>query len=199
MNRLIRITALSAVLAMILVASGGATRTTATSLHAAMAPLDVFQAFISAFNSGDVAQAKALLAPGFRHLSDVGTPEAGDEGADQFLTPPLPHAEATNVHQTGSDTVEADVTISGGNLPPLPHPFTLHSTFTIVNGLIVKTMDVTSPQTIQDLSALGPRPGSLGMPTTGESSLGAAALLLALGLFCVLSGVALRRAFLLNR
>jgi hypothetical protein len=38
-----------------------------------------------------------------------------------------------------------DVTLSGGALPPLPHPFSLHVTYTVKNGLIIQILDRLSP------------------------------------------------------
>jgi len=110
---------------------------------------------------------------------------------------PLPHVDEANAHQIDANTAEMDVTLSGGALPPLPHPFSLHVTYTVKNGLIIQILDRLSPQTVQDLAALAPPAGAPAqLPKTGESGSNAAVVLLALSLLCALAGALVRRAAL---
>ncbi len=93
-----------------------------------------------------------------------------------------------------------DLEFIGAPIPVLPHPFMLHATFTVVNGLITRLHDQLSPQTAQDVAALPPPAGAPAqLPKTGASDSRAVPGLLALGILCLLTGAMVRRAWLLQR
>src|SRR6266540_495544 len=81
--------------------------------------------------------------------------------------------------------------------PPLPHPFSLHVTYIVKNGLIIQILDRLSPQTAQDLAALASPPAQL--PKTGEGDSHTVSWLIALGVVCALAGALVRRSWLLHR
>jgi hypothetical protein len=110
-------------------------------------------------------------------------------------TVPLQQVDQSNIHLIDATTVEMELTFSGDPMPVLPHPFILHATFAVKNGLITRLQDRLSPQTAQDLAALAP-PTQL--PKTGASDSRALTWLLALGLVCALAGALVRRAWLLH-
>jgi hypothetical protein len=106
----------------------------------------------------------------------------------------------SNIHLIDATTVEMDLMFTGGTIPVLPHPFMLHATFVVKNGLITRLQDRLSDQTAQDLAALGPPPAAASeMPNTGMSAPSALPVLLVLGLVCALAGAAMRRTSLLRR
>src|SRR5205085_5537277 len=130
-----------------------------------MSATDVARAFADAYNKGDVAALRTLVAPGTRFVFDPGTPFAQDLSFEDFTKPPLVHVTIENSQQPAPDTVVADIILSGDAIPPLPHPFRATTTFKIANGQITNFLEITSQQTLQDLAALGPQPG---MPRTGQ-------------------------------
>ena len=108
--------------------------------------------------------------------------------------PPYPHSAIANLRTTGPETAEVDVTLSGGPLPPTPHPITLHGTFTVKNGRITRLLDHVSPQSEQELAALAPPAGAPAtLPNTGAPGLPGKALLLILSVLCGLLGAGFRR------
>lgn len=164
-------------------------------------PAAVVHAFNEALSRGDLPGALAFLDPACRKV--VGPRSLNREeqtcggGEGQFpgpqSGPPLQIAEA-NLRTTSPTTAEVDLTLSGGTLPPTPHPITLHAYFTVENGRITRLLDELSVQTAQDLAALPPPPGSpAALPNTGVSDSIAAGVLLVLGVCCALAGLVVRR------
>jgi hypothetical protein len=131
---------------------------------AAQAPgaLDVAKALAAAQNANDPAAMRALIAP---NATFVQSSPAGDQtqGREAWIAGNT-GAENSQVNilqaqQTAPGTVVADASLSGGDIPPLPHPFTVHVVFTVVNGRVTHAVITTSPQTQQDIAAtLGPPP-----------------------------------------
>jgi hypothetical protein len=97
----------------------------------------------------------------------------------------------SNFRDVDANTVVVDINLAGGGIPPLAHPWLETDTVTFSNGLILKIVSMVSPQTLQDLLALGPSPG---MPTTGQADQTLPVAALVLGLLSVGAGVRLRRA-----
>jgi len=171
--------------------------TAAAQANQATDPIAVVKAFNAAINRNDINAARALLDPAFRKLVGPDSANAQEQNREQFPPVPLPHVDEANAHQIDANTAEMDVTLSGGALPPLPHPFSLHVTYTVKNGLIIQILDRLSPQTVQDLAALAPPAGAPArMPNTGEGDPNAVIVLLTLGLLCALAGAMVRRATL---
>lgn len=171
--------------------------TAAAQTGQASDPVAVVKAFNAAINRNDIDAARALLDPAFRKLVGPDSANAQEQNRDQFPPVPLPHVDEANAHQIDATTAEMDVTLSGGALPPLPHPFSLHVTYTVKNGLIIQILDRLSPQTAQDLAALASPPAQL--PKTGEGDSHTVSWLIALGIVCALAGALVRRSWLLHR
>ena len=171
-------------------------------------PAAVVHAFNEALSRGDLPGALAFLDPACRKV--VGPRSLNREeqtcggGEGQFpgpqSGPPLQIAEA-NLRTTSPTTAEVDLTLSGGTLPPTPHPITLHASFTVENGRITRLLDELSVQTAQELAALAPpseaTPAT--MPNTGAGGLSGSSLLLLLSALCGLLGAAFRRTTLRSR
>jgi hypothetical protein len=153
-------------------------------------PVAVVTAFNAAVSRQDRTAALVLLDDDFLYVSGPGSALPRNLKKGEFpVGPPFQQVAQSNIHLIDATTVEMDLTFSGGPIPSLPHPFVLHATFTVKNGLITRLQDRLSDQTAQDLAALGPAPGALGqLPKTGESDAGAVTWLLALGVLCVLAG-----------
>jgi hypothetical protein len=122
-------------------------------------PLEVAQALAAAQNANDAAAMRALIAPNAKFVQPPGSGQgreawiAGNTGANNS------HVTILNAQQTAPDTVAADATLTGGDIPPLPHPFTVHVVFTVANGRITHGVVNISSQTQQDITAkLGPPP-----------------------------------------
>jgi hypothetical protein len=122
-------------------------------------PIEVAQALAAAQNANDAAAMRALIARNATFVQSPGSSQgreawiAGNTGANNS------HVTILNAQQTAPDTVAADATLSGGDIPPLPHPFTVHVVFTVVNERITHGVITLSPQTQQDITAtLGPPP-----------------------------------------
>ena len=164
-------------------------------------PAAVVTAFNAAVTNQDRAGALAYLDPAFRYRSGPGTALPTDRTKADFLGPmPWQRIVQENIHPIDANTVEMDITFIGGPIPPLPHPFKLHATFTVENGLITEITDQLSPQTAQDLAALPPPSGAPAtMPATGAGDLPRKVLLLVLGLSCGLIGAGFRRTSLRRR
>ena len=158
-------------------------------------PVAVVRAFIDANNRGDIDTMRSLVDPGVRFVFD--DPNAPtDEGFEQFIVPPLEKAVINSITQTAPDTASASLTLSGGDLPALPFPVTLDTTWTVMNGKITREVGRFSAETVRNFEALGPPPGvEPGMPRSGQG--GSIAILalpvLAFGLLFVLVGVLARR------
>jgi hypothetical protein len=199
MKRRLHISMVGLALAMVLLACMAVAGTAAAQTGQDTDPVAVVKAFNAAINRNDLTGARALLDPAFRKLVGPDSANAQEESKDQFPPVPLPHVQEANVHQIDANTVEMDITLSGGALPPLPHPFSLHVTYTVKNGLIIQILDRLSPQTVQDLAALAPPASAPAeLPKTGESDPRAVTVLLVLGIVCALAGAAIRRAWVLH-
>jgi hypothetical protein len=130
-------------------------------------PIDVVLAMADAQNQNNAAAMRALLASNATIVQDPLF--GGSENREQFIADNTgannPKVAVANIQQTAPNTVKADAVLSGGQIPPLPHPFFLHVTFTVVNGQITHAVVSADAQTRKDLEALGPPPG---MPRTGQ-------------------------------
>ena len=164
-------------------------------------PAAVVTAFNAAVSAQDINGALALLDPNFMYVSGPGSALPTNLKKGEFPgKPPFQQVKQSNIHPIDATMVEMDLEFIGAPIPTLPHPFLLHATFTVVNGLITRLHDQLSPQTAQDLAALPPPPGAPAqLPKTGESDSHAVLWLLALGILCTLTGAIARRAWLLQR
>ena len=192
-------------LVLVLAAFVAVTGAVAAPMRQATDPATVVKAFNAAVSRQDLTAALALLDPNFEYVSVPGsalpTSRGKGTGKDEFPgPPPFQQVMESNIHPIDASTVEMDLTFSGGPIPQLPHPFMLHATFTVKNGLITRLQDRLSDQTAQDLAALGPPPAApAAMPNTGVSNASALTVLLVLGVLCALAGAAVRRTSLLRR
>jgi hypothetical protein len=159
------------------------------------APLDVVNALAAAQNANDPAAMRALIAPDATIDQPAEVPGPHAQSRDEFIAGNTgssnTHVTINKTQQTAPDTVVADATLSGGDLPALPHPFHLQVTFTVAGGLVTHAVIVLAPETRQDIAALGPAPG---MPSTGASGDALLLGLAALGALCLLAGTCARRA-----
>jgi hypothetical protein len=156
----------------------------------------VVTAFNAAVSAQDLTGALALLDDNFQYVSGPGSALPTNLKKGEFPKgPPFQQVDQSNIHLIDATTVEMDLTFSGDPIPVLPHPFLLHATFTVKNGLITRLQDRLSPQTAQDLAALTPLPAQL--PKTSEGDSHIVSWLLALGVVCALVGALVRRAWLL--
>lgn len=110
------------------------------------------------------------------------------------------HNTLSNCVQTGN-TVSCDDTISGGPLPPLPHPPTAKLIFTFSDaGLVTHIEDRLSDTTRDDFEAAvaayaASGAGAPGMPTTGSpSDNGVLFFIMALGALLSAVGMMAHRA-----
>jgi hypothetical protein len=144
---------------------------------------------------------RPLVDPGVRFVFEDPTSPT-DEGFDQFVAEPRETVVVNSITQTASDTVTARITISGADVPPLPVPVMLDTTWTVTNGKITGETSRFSPETLAYFSGAGPLPGGQpGMPQTGQGEhlLTLVLPILAMGLLCVLAGSRLRRGFAQGR
>jgi hypothetical protein len=182
-----------------------ATGTVAAQTGQASDPATVVTAFIAAFNAQDLPATLAFLDPNFQYVSVPGsalpTNEGKGLGKGEFPGPlPFQQVTQSNIHPIDATNVEMDLLFSGGQIPVLPHPFRLHATFTVINGLITRLQDRLSDQTAQDLAALGSAPAAPAqLPNTGESDSSHGEWLLLLGVVCVLAGASAWRLSLSRR
>lgn len=204
MNRHTRVSmaALSlAMLGMAYLAPG----TVAAQTGQASDPAAVVTAFNAAVSAQDLPAALAFLDPNFQYVSGPGsalpTNMGRGLGKGEFPgPPPTQQVTQSNIHPIDATTVEMDLMFNGGQIPVLPHPFRLHATFTVVNGLITRLQDRLSEQTAQDLAALGPAPAAPAqLPKTSESDSIHGVWLLLLGLVCALAGASAWRFSLSRR
>ena len=186
-------------LTMLLAAFFAVTGAAAAPMGQACDPVSIVKAFNAAVSGQDLTGALALLDPDFQYVSGPGSALPTDRKKGEFPgQPPFQQVAESNIQLIDANTVEMDLTFSGGPIPVLPHPFMLHATFTVENCLITRLEDRLSAQTLQDLAALPP--GAPGIMTnTGLGNTHGGALLLVLGLFCGLSGMIIRRTALQRR
>ena len=162
-------------------------------------PVGIVKALNAAVSRQDLAGALAQLDPDFQYVSGPGSALPTDRKKGEFPgQPPFQQVAESNIQLIDANTVEMDLTFSGGPIPVLPHPFMLHATFTVENCLITRLEDRLSAQTLQDLAALPPGAPAI-MPNTGLGNTHGGALLLVLGLFCGLSRMIIRRTALQRR
>ena len=157
-------------------------------------PVTVVRAFIAAGNRGDTAQLRKLADPDFRHINDPHAPGPRVETFAEFAQPPLAHVTVNQLRQTGPNTVVLHLTLSGANIPRLPHPFQDIATVTVRNGRVLRIEEQIATQTLQDIMNFGPGvPGPANLPDTGAADHVGLWSLLALAGLCVVGGRRLRR------
>src|SRR5215207_2166040 len=191
-SRIARVALAPALMVVVLIA---VTPVAAAQTSQANDPVAVVTAFNAAVSAQDLTGALALLDENFLYVSGPGSALPTSRKKGEFPgQPPFQQVDQSNIQLIDATTVEMDLTFSGGPIPQLPHPFMLHATFTVKNGLITRLQDRLSPQTAQDLAALAPPPAQL--PKTGASDSNDGTVLLALGVVCALAGVLIRRTAL---
>jgi hypothetical protein len=194
-SRTARVALAPALMVVVLIA---VTPVAAAQTSQANDPVAVVTAFNAAVSAQDLTGALALLDPDFLYVSGPGSALPTNLKKGEFPKgPPFQQVDQSNIHLIDATTVEMDLTFSGDPIPVLPHPFMLHATFTVNNGLITRLQDRLSPQTTQDLAALAPPPAQL--PKTGEGDSHIVSWLLALGILCALAGVLVRRTWLFQQ
>lgn len=157
-------------------------------------PVAVVTAFNDAISRQDLTAALALLDDDFVYVGGPNSAFPNDRSKGDFPgQPPFQQVAQSNINLIDANTVEMDLTFTGGPIPPLPHPFMLHAAFRVENGLITRLQDRLSDQTAKDLAALGAPPAAV-LPQTGENDSRAITWLLALGALCILAGAAIGRA-----
>lgn len=160
----------------------------AAQMKQANDPVAVVTAFNDAISRQDLTAALAYLDDDFLYVGGPNSAFPNDRRKGEFPgQPPFQRVAQSNINLIDVNTVEMDLTFTGGPIPPLPHPFMLRATFTVENNLITRLQDRISDQTAQDLAALGAPPAAV-LPRTGESDSHALVLLLALGIVCALTG-----------
>jgi hypothetical protein len=151
-------------------------------------PVAVVTAFNEAISRQDLKAALAFLDDNFLYVGGPKSAFPNDRRKGEFPgQPPFQQVVQSNINLIDANTVEMDLTFTGGPIPPLPHPFMLHATFRVENGLITRLQDRLSDQTAQDLAALGASAPAV-LPRTGENASPTAVWLLALGIVCALAG-----------
>ena len=151
-------------------------------------PVAVVTAFNEAISRQDLKAALAFLDDNFLYVGGPKSAFPNDRRKGEFPgQPPFQRVVQSNINPIDANTVEMDLTFTGGPIPPLPHPFMLHATFRVENGLITRLQDRLSDQTAQDLAALGAPPAAV-LPRTGGNDSSAIVWLLALGIVCALAG-----------
>ena len=129
--------------------------TAAAQTSQANDPVAVVTAFNEALNRQDLTAALALLDDNFLYVSGPGSVFPTNRKKGEFPgQPPFQQITQSNIRPIDASTVEMELTFSGGPIPKLPHPFMLHATFTVNNGLITRLQDRLFDQTAQDLAAL---------------------------------------------
>lgn len=117
-------------------------------------PVTVVSAFNAAVSAQDLPAALALLDDTFQYVNGPGSALPTSRKKGEFPgQPPFQQVTQSNVQLIDPTTVEMDLIFNGGPIPVLPHPFLLHTTFTVKNGLITRLQDRLSRQTAQDLAA----------------------------------------------
>lgn len=141
----------------------------ASTASAQTTPVETVRAFFDALNKADKATALTLVNPDGDYIENADTPFdhrhnlrifVDELGSGEY------NIEVLRAEQTGPNSVAFDITGTGPEIPPLPHPFVMNCIVTIENGRIEKMVTVFSEQTLQDILAL-PEPG---MPTTGATT-----------------------------
>jgi len=140
-----------------------------SSASAQATPVETVRAFFDALNRGDKVTAFTLVNADGDYIENADTPFdhrhnlrvfVDEVGSGEYSI------EVLRAEQTGPNTVAFDITGTGPEIPPLPHPFVMNCIVTIENGRIEKMVAVFSEQTLQDILALS----EPGMPTTGTAT-----------------------------
>lgn len=158
-------------------------------------PAAVVTAFNEAISRQDLPAALALLDDDFLYVGGPNSAFPNDRRKGEFPgQPPFQQVVQSNINVIDAKTVEMDLTFTGGPIPPLPHPFMLHATFTVENGRITRLQDRLFEQTAQDLAALGAPPAAVLPRTGGNDSLALSALIALAGMFALAGAAAVRAA-----
>lgn len=162
-------------------------------------PVEVVRAFWGAYNNKNTATMQTLTDPAFRLVVDPRavefTPGLPRELTFEQFVEQAVQVGINSIEQTAPDTVLAVLTISGEEIPPLPHPFMSSFVATVTNGRIIRIVETISDQTIQDLQALFSEGESeVGMPRTGSNDQVLPAVAVVLGLVILVGGVLLKRS-----
>lgn len=162
------------------------------------APEDVVRGFLEAISNDDTATMLALIDPDGLYVSDPGTPDEFQQPLGEFAEGTVGQGFKVVIHSisaTGEDSVAVEFSVSGGDIPTLPHPFTFTANVTVADGKITRWEETLTAQTLADLAALG-QPG---MPTTGRSLGDWLPLTSLLGLTAIAAGAVIRRRSLARR
>ena len=141
----------------------------ASTASAQTTPVETVRAFFDALNKGDKVTALTLVNPDGDYIENADTPFDHRHNLRVFvdeLGSGEYNIEVLRAEQTGPNTVAFDITGTGPEIPPLPHPFVMNCIATIENGRIEKMVTVFSDQTMLDILALA----EPGMPTTGAAT-----------------------------
>lgn len=132
-------------------------------------PSAAVRTFLESINTGDLSAMLATVDPNGEYISGPGAPDEARDTLKGFLEGVASQrfkVTILDISDTGPDTATATFEVAGGDIPPLPHPFTLVGTFTVKDGKVVKMVEEFTPQTAADLAAL--ESASVGMPATGD-------------------------------
>lgn len=157
-------------------------------------PIAVVTAFNEAISKQDLTAALSFLDDNFLYVGGPNSAFPNDRKKGEFPgQPPFQQVAQSNINQIDANTVEMDLTFTGGPIPPLPHPFMLHATFSVKNGKITRLQDRLSDQTAKDVTALRAPPATV-LPRTGGNDTNDLVGLLMLAVICVLAGTITVRA-----
>lgn len=160
------------------------------------APEAVVRGFLESITSGDEAMMQALIDPKGVYVSDVGTANEFQQTLAEFAADVAVQDFTVVVNSatlSEDGTVAVSFSVSGGDIPSLPSPYTFEANVTVADGKITRWEEVVSAQTLAELAALSNPVVTPGMPTTGNSSGEWLGIISLLSLAALASGVVLRR------